>query len=176
MADSEALLLVDDYEAQFGNGDVLGEEAVRADYDINVSGGQGFYSFFLRFRRNEAAHLLDADGIVGHAVVESLDVLVGEDRGGDENGDLLAAHDGFEGGPDGDFRFAESDVAADKPVHGGSRFHIGFHFLKSPFLVVRLGIGERFLEACLPFVVMSGRETWDGFPLRLAFQKFAGKV
>ena len=43
VADSEALLLVDDYEAQFGNGDVLGEEAVRADYDVNFSGGQGLW-------------------------------------------------------------------------------------------------------------------------------------
>ncbi len=113
---------------------------------------------------------------MGHAVVESLDVLVGEDRGGDEHRHLLPAHNGFEGGPDGDFRFAKAYVAADKAVHGGSRFHIGFDVLESGFLIVRLGVGEGFLKAYLPLVVFHSRETGNGLPLRLAFKEFGSEV
>ncbi len=38
VADAEALLLVDYYEAELRYGDVFGEQAVRADHDVDFAG------------------------------------------------------------------------------------------------------------------------------------------
>ena len=44
-------------------------------------------------------------------------VLAGQQRGGDDHCHLDAGHGGDERGAQGDFGFAEADVAADKAVH-----------------------------------------------------------
>lgn len=51
-------------------------------------------------------------------------MLVGQDRGRNEHGHLLAVLHGLEGGPDGDFGLAEAHVAAHEPVHGHGLLHI----------------------------------------------------
>ena len=65
----------------------------------------------------EAGEQFDAEGIIGHALAEGVEMLLGQDGGGGEDGDLFAAQGGFEGGADGHFGFAVADVAADEPVH-----------------------------------------------------------
>ena len=54
---------------------------------------------------------------VGEAVAEGLEVLLGEQRRGREDRDLLAAGDGDEGGAQRDLGLAEADVAAHQAVH-----------------------------------------------------------
>ena len=48
---------------------------------------------------------------------EGLEVLAGEERRRHDDGDLLAAHRGDEGGAERDLGLAEADVAADQAVH-----------------------------------------------------------
>ena len=54
-------------------------------------------------------------------------VLLGQDCGWHEHGDLKAAIDRFERSPHGDFRLAKADIAAQQPVHGLRRFHVTRH-------------------------------------------------
>ncbi|MCY1352807.1 hypothetical protein D9M69_391260 [compost metagenome] len=83
-------------------------------------------------------------------------MLLGQQGGGHEHGDLFAAVHGDEGCAHGDFGLAEADVAADQAVHGLGRQHVlqyGFdgHLLVRGFLEGEAGgeggvVGLRVLE------------------------------
>ena len=83
----------------------------------------------------EAADGLDDERVVGHAFAEGVVVLLGEDGGGHEDGDLIAVLDGFEGGAHGDFGFAVADVAAEEAVHRPGRVHVLLDFARRRGLV-----------------------------------------
>ncbi len=68
----------------------------------------------------EAAHLGHLDRPLGEAVDQRLVVLLGQQRGGRQEGHLLAAGDGDEGGAQRDLGLAEAHVAADQAVHGAA--------------------------------------------------------
>ena len=55
MRDAEALLLVDDQQAQIGEGDIFGEQAMRADDDVDLAGGDVGQHLLLLFLGAEAA-------------------------------------------------------------------------------------------------------------------------
>ena len=57
------------------------------------------------------------NGIIGHALAEGVEMLLGQDGGGNQHGDLFAGQRGFERGADGDLGFAVADIAANEPVH-----------------------------------------------------------
>ncbi len=82
VADAEALLFVDDEEAEVLKLQVFGEEAVGADEDVDFAVGYFFEDLFLLFGGAEAGDHLDVDGEVGEAALEGLVVLEGEDGGG----------------------------------------------------------------------------------------------
>ena len=77
---------------------------------------------------------------VGEAVGESLEVLLGEQRGGHQHRDLLAVHHRDEGGAQRDLGLAEADIAADQPVHRLAGLQVVDHRLD------RGGLVGRFLE------------------------------
>jgi hypothetical protein len=56
-------------------------------------------------------------------------MLLGEDGGGGQHRHLFVGVDGFEDGADGDFRFAEADIAADETIHGAIALHVQLHIL-----------------------------------------------
>ena len=60
---------------------------------------------------------LDNERKLGHPRREAAMVLLGQDRGRHQHGDLLAGVDGLEGRADGDLGLAVADVAADQAVH-----------------------------------------------------------
>ena len=62
----------------------------------------------------------------------------------------FAVYDRFERCPDADFRFSESDVPADQPVHRFGPFHIALGFNDGAHLVGRLLIDKSALEFALP--------------------------
>ena len=72
----------------------------------------------------EAAELGDVEGELRHPLAEAVEMLLGEDRRRDEDGDLMAVIDRFESRPHGDFRLAEADVAAEQPVHRPRAVHV----------------------------------------------------
>ena len=140
--DAETLFLVDDDQAEIFEGDILAEEAVGADHDVHAPVAQSGERLLLLLRRAKTAEQADGHRIIGHAFAQGLPMLLGQHGGGREEGDLLAAHHGFEGRADGDFRFAETDVAADETVHRFGRFHVLLGIGDGAELVGRLLEGE----------------------------------
>ena len=69
------------------------------------------------------------------AGAEGLQVLLGEDRGRHQHGDLLAAEHGDPGGAHRDLRLAVADVAADEAVHGLLAPEVGEHLVDGALLV-----------------------------------------
>ena len=115
--DAEALLFVDDEQAEIVKLDVLGKQAVGADDDVHFAGFQIRQDFFLLRGAAEAAEHLDAHGKRREAALEGFEMLEGENGGGREHGDLFAVADRLESGAHGDFGFAVADVAAEEAVH-----------------------------------------------------------
>ena len=61
------------------------------------------------------------NGILGQALAEGAEVLLGQDGGRHQDGDLLAVVDRLERGADGQLGLAVADVAADEAVHRPGR-------------------------------------------------------
>ena len=70
--------------------DVLREQAMRADDDVDLARLELRQRFLLLLRSAEAAEHLDLDGKRREALLEGVEVLEGEHRGGREHRDLLA--------------------------------------------------------------------------------------
>ena len=94
-------------------------------------------------------------------------MLLREDGGGNQHGDLLAVHNRLERGAQRDFGLAVAHIAAHQPVHWLDRFHIGFHIGDSGALVGGFFKGKRLFQFGLPLGV--GDE-------RVAVNEFAGGV
>ena len=65
----------------------------------------------------EAAEHFDADRVVEHPLAKGFEMLLREHGRRREDGDLFAFHDRLEGGANRDLGFAETDIAADQPIH-----------------------------------------------------------
>ncbi len=75
MLDAEALLLVDDHQAQIAELDVLGKQAVRADGEIDLAFGQVGEAGRQFLGTAEAAEHLDAHRKGLEAPLEGLEML-----------------------------------------------------------------------------------------------------
>ena len=140
--DPEALLFVDDHEPQVLEGDVLGENSVGADQDVDGAGGRSFERFADFLARPEPVDDLNREGKLGHSGREAAMVLLGEDRRGDQNGDLFARVDCLEGRPDGDLGLAVADVAANQTIHRLALSHVVLDRFDGRELVGRLLVRE----------------------------------
>ena len=118
----------------------------------------------------EAVEVVDIDGEILESFGEGVEVLEGEDGGGNEDGDLLGVADGLECGSDGDFGLAEADVAADKAVHWCWGFHIGLELVGG--VLVHKGGFELVLEVG----VGAEGEADGGFALGVELDEVAGDV
>ena len=97
---------------------------MRADDDVDRAGvdaGDRVGNFLLRA---EARQFDDLHRPVGEAVTEGREVLLGEQGGRAQHGDLLAAGHGDERGAQCDLGLAEADVAAHQPVHREAGAHV----------------------------------------------------
>ena len=174
--DAEPLLFVNNDEAEVFEGDVVLNEAMRADHDVDGTGGEVLEDPLLFARRAKTGEQFDAHGIIGHALAESVEVLLGEDGGGHEHGDLLAAHDSFEGSANGDFGFAEADVAADEAVHGLGPFEIQLSRMDRFHLVRSFLEDERAFEFALPWNISRKGEAFLRFARGLDGEELAGEI
>ena len=153
VGDAEALLLVHDDESELLEGNVLLYESVGPDDDIDLALGEVADDVALLAVGAEPAEDLDADGIGLESLGEGGEVLLGEDGGGHEYGDLEAVGDGLEGSAKGDLGLAVADIAADEPVHGPDAFHIALHVEDGLGLVGGLLVGKGVFELDLPWRV-----------------------
>ena len=91
---------------------------------------------------DEAGEHLDRDREGGQAALEGAEVLLGEDRGRDQDRHLAAVLHRLERRPQRHLGLAVADVAADQPVHRAAAQHVGLDLLDRPRLVGRLGVRE----------------------------------
>ena len=77
-------------------------------------------------------------------------MLLGQNRGGHQNGCLFAVQHALHHRPQRHLRLAVAYVTAQKPVHRPGPFHIRLDLRDGPELVVRLGIGKGLLKLLLP--------------------------
>ncbi len=117
MQHAEALFLVDHDQSEFFEEDIVLNQAMRADHDIHRAERQRLEDLFLLPDCAEAGEQFHPDRIIRHSLAEGIEMLLSQDGGGNEHGDLLAIHDGFESGADRHFGFAETDIAADQSIH-----------------------------------------------------------
>ena len=157
---AETLLLVNNHQPQILERDVALQEPVRADDDVHRPGGQlpddpGQFPPCAKPRQQ-----FDAHRIIGHPLAKGVEMLLRQDGGGGEHGDLFAGQRGFEGGADGHFGLAVANVPADQPVHRARRFHVLFGGGDGPHLVGRLLIDKAVFKFALPTAV--GRKSVAG--------------
>ncbi len=132
---AEAVLLVEDDQAQVGELHVLLDQLVRADDDVQLAFGQVLQRLRRLLGGPEARQLGDLHRPIGEAVGEILEVLLGEQRSGHQHRHLLAVHHRDEGGAQCDLGLAEADVAADEPVHRLAGLQVEQHGLDGGGLV-----------------------------------------
>jgi hypothetical protein len=123
--DAEALLLVDDHEAQVVRVYVRGEEAMGPHEHVHRAVGESLEGGALLGGGHEARE--DGDALVegGEAGEEGLEVLLREDRRGAEDHDLAVVAHALEGRAEGHLGLAEAHVAAEETVHGLGGLHVG---------------------------------------------------
>jgi len=77
-------------------------------------------------------------------------VLLRKQRGGNQDGNLLAILHCLESGAHGDFGFAVAHIAHDDAVHGYLGFHVLFNRVDSHHLVFCFDVGEVIFHLHLP--------------------------
>ncbi len=176
VADAEALLLVDDEEAEVAELDVFGEDAVGAGDDIDGSVGDARKHGLGVFGSDETAEHFDASGEGSETAFEGFVVLEAENGGGSEDGDLFSVAESFEGGAHRDFGFAEADIAAEQAVHGVLAFHVALDVARGVELVLGFGVFEGVLELALPAAVAGELESAGHAALGVEFEQLVGHV
>ena len=174
--DAEALLFVDHDQPKILEHHVAGDEAMGADHDVHSSVAQELQDLPLFGVGSEAAQHFDADRVIEHALSEGFEMLLREDGGRGQEGDLFSFHHGFEGGPNRHLRFPESDVATDQAIHRTGLFHVALGCGDGRELIRRLAVGERMFELALPLGVGAEGVAQLGFALGLHGQHFPGVI
>ena len=160
---AEALLLIDDEQAEILELDVLLQQLVRADHEVALARAHiGERLAHLRLRAKAREHP-DLDREAVKALHGGLIVLLGEHRRRHEDGRLPPVEHALHHGAQGDLGLAVAHVAAQEAIHRHGLFHVGLDLLDAAQLVVRLRIAEVLLKLRLPRAV--GRE---GVSLRAA--------
>ena len=142
LSHAEAMLFVDDDQAQVLEVHILLDQLVRADDDIDFTLNQALQRFGRFLRTAKARQLGELHRPFGEAVGKILEVLFGKQRGRHQNGHLLAARNGHERGAQGDLRLAEAHIAADQAVHGFAVQHVLLHGLDRGRLIGRFFEGK----------------------------------
>ena len=121
----------------------------------------------------EPADDLDRERELGHPRGEAAVVLLGQDRGRHQHGDLLAGVDRLERRPDGDLGLAVADVAADQAIHRLALGHVALDRLDGRELVGRLLVGKGRLELGHPVAVLGRDRRIPGWLARWAWMSIS---
>src|SRR5262245_4203060 len=135
---AEMLLLIDDEEAEVGELHSLGKKRVGADDDIDIAGGETLLHLSALLGADQARGLGDLHREAAETLAEGMEVLAGEQRRRHDDRNLLAGKNGDEARAERNFGFAETDIAADEPVHGPPTGEVLEHGADARLLVVSL--------------------------------------
>jgi hypothetical protein len=176
VAHAETVLLVDDQQAQARELHVRRQQLVRADDDVDRAVGQARERRLHLLGRAEARQLRHLHRPVGEAVDQGLVVLLGEQRGRRQEGHLLAAVHGDEGGAQRDLGLAEADVAAHQAVHRLRADHVLHHGVDGGALVGRLLEAEAGGEGLVVVGAEAVREAFARGAAGVQVQQLGGGV
>ena len=121
---AEALLLVNHQQAQVLEGDVLLQQAVRADDDVDRASGEVAQHLLLLLRRAEAGEQLDAHGKGLRRSLKVLKCCWARIVVGTSTATCSLVQHGLEGGAQGHLGLAVADIAADQAVHRAGALHV----------------------------------------------------
>jgi len=128
LEDAEAMLLVDCDEAEAGELHVVFDEGVRADDELRFAGTDAFEGsgFFGVLQAADKEFDTVAAALKNAACGQKM--LHGENFGGRHKRGLATIFDGYDGGLQGDNRFAAANIALEETVHGRGLFKVGGDF------------------------------------------------
>ena len=133
------------------------QQPVGADDDVGGAVGDLLERLLGLLRRLEPGQLPDLDRELAHPLGEGVVVLLRQQRGRHQHGDLLAVLHRLERRPHRDLGLAVADVAADQPVHRDGLLHVPLDLFDRGELVGRLGVREGVLQLALPRGVRAER-------------------
>ena len=147
---SELLFLIYDQKPKVLELKTFPQHLVGTYHYVEIAGLQpGLYVVYL-FRGPEPADIIDGTGKILKPGGKSCEMLEGKDGCRNQDYHLFPVSHGLESRPDGYFCFAETNVAADKPIHRALILHILLDRLGSRFLVgsilIHKGRFELFLK------------------------------
>ena len=176
MTHTEALFFVHNQQTEIGELYVFREQPVRADQNVNLAGLDLLQNFFLLLGSAEAADHFDGDRKRRKSLLEGLVVLEGEHCSWRQRRNLLVVADGLESRAHRHFRLAVADIAAQKPVHRQSGFHVALHISNRQCLVVGFAVFECIFELAHPFVVGGEAVALRRLALRIKLEQLLGHV
>ena len=176
VADPETMLLVDHHQAQVLEPHFSLQQSLCGDDDVDgacVDAREGGLRFLVAAKARQA---LDPNRPIGESVGEGGVVLLGEQGGGYEDGDLFAGLDGDEGGAQRDLGLAETHIAANDPVHRLVGLEIGEHLLDGGGLVGRFLEGKAGFKGAVFGVAGEHLRALPSGPARVQIQELRGDV
>ena len=176
MGDAEALLLINDQQAQVMELHALLQQLVGPDEQIDAAPLGRVQNPLLLLGGGIAGEDLDFDGEVPEPAAGGGIVLLRQHRGGHQNGGLLAVQHALHHRPEGHLRLAVAHVAAQQAVHGPGLFHVLLDLPDGPELIVRLRIGEGLLKFQLPGRVRRKGKAGTALPLGIQGCQPLGQV
>ncbi len=136
LEDAEAVLLIDDDEAEIGELDFLLDESVRADDEVRLAlsdaAARGALQIIVERAREERDAVLLRRAAEDFARGEI--VLRGENFSGRHERGLVAVLDGDQHGLERNDGFAGADVALEQAAHGRGAAHVRGDFAESALL------------------------------------------
>ena len=133
---AEAVLLVDDDQAETLEADGLLDQRMGADDDAQRAVGQLFVDFFLLGGRDAAGQQADFDAQRREPPVQRQRVLLGKHGRRRHHGGLHARVERLQERHHGDDGFSRTDVALQQAVHGHGAAHVVGDFLRDAALIV----------------------------------------
>ena len=171
---AEAMLLIDDDEAESTKADAFLEQCVRADDQRSAAIGDRGKGFAPRRRFLAAGEPGGLQPERPEPVGEALPVLLGEQLGRRHDRGLHAAGHRLETGDRGDDRLARADVALDEAHHRVRRRHVAEDFLRHALLRARQREWQPFDECVDP--VLPAAERRRGLGIRDRAQVLQAEV
>ncbi len=174
--DAEALLLVDDHQAEVLETGRGRQQPMRSYHHVDGAVGKSVEHRLLLGRGIEARHRPYVHGKRGIPLGEHLEMLLDEQCRRDENGDLFTVLHRLERRPYRDLGLAVADVAADDPVHRDGFAHVGLDLLDGRELVGGLPEREGVLQLPLPWGVRAEGVSRRGHPRAVQADQLAGDL
>ena len=152
------------------------QQLVRADDDVDRACAQPLANCLEFALGAQPRNRFDLHGPIGKPIAETLVMLLREQRRRHQDRHLLAVLHGDERRAHRDFGLAETDVAADQPIHRLRARQIGDDFVDRATLI-RRHVERKLIDEALVVVVGLGQRGADArFAMRVDVQQFRGDV